>query len=170
MKASSRRRCRPFAEGEIGGEDDRAFSYRADEMEEEIAAARRERQVAELVDDEQREAAVVADPLAKSAVAFGLGERGDDVGERAEVDAAAGFDRLDAEGEAQMGLAGSGWTDQMEASARSMNCSPASARTRFLSSEGWKAKSKPARVLIAESLAIWTAILTRRFSRWSVLR
>ena len=51
------------------------------------------------------------------------------------------------------------------ASARSMNCSPASARMRFLSSEGWKAKSKPASVLIAESLAIWTAILTRRFSR-----
>src|SRR5271169_390775 len=45
------------------------------------------------------------------------------------------------------------WT----ASARSMNCSPASARMRFLSSEGWKAKSKPARVLIADSLAIWTA-------------
>ena len=36
---------------------------------------------------------------------------------------------------------------------------------RFLSSDGWKAKSKPARVLIADSLAIWTAILTRRFSR-----
>ena len=46
-----------------------------------------------------------------------------------------------------------------------MNCNPASARIRFLSSEGWKAKSKPARVLIADSLAIWTAILVQRFSR-----
>ena len=39
---------------------------------------------------------------------------GDDVGERAEVDAAAGFDRLDAEGEAEMRLAGSGRPYQME--------------------------------------------------------
>ena len=39
---------------------------------------------------------------------------GDDVGERAEVDAAAGFDRLHAEGEAQMGLSGSGRPDQMD--------------------------------------------------------
>ena len=71
------------------------------------------------------------DPLAKSAVTIGLGERGDNVGERAEVDAAAGFDRLDAEGEAQVAIR---WT----ASARSMNCSPASTRMRFRSSGGWK--------------------------------
>jgi hypothetical protein len=32
---------------------------------------------------------------------------------------------------------------------------------RFLTSDGWKAKSKPARVLIADSLAIWTAILPK---------
>jgi hypothetical protein len=31
----------------------------------------------------------------KSAVTLGLGERGDDVGERAEVDATGGFDRPD---------------------------------------------------------------------------
>lgn len=47
---------------------------------------------------------MVADPIAKSTVVFRLGERGDDVGERAEVDAAADFDRLDAEGEAQMSI------------------------------------------------------------------
>ena len=84
-----------------------------DELEEEIAAAGRDGEVADLVDDEQREAAVVADPLAKSAVAFGLGERGDDVGERAEVDAAAGFHRLDAERQAEMGLAGAGRDSDM---------------------------------------------------------
>jgi hypothetical protein len=90
------------------------FSYRAfDELEEEITAAGRDGEIADLVDDEQREAAVVADPLAKSAVAFGLGKCGDDVGERAEVDAAAGFDRLDAEGEAQMSLAGPGRDSDM---------------------------------------------------------
>ena len=105
----------PLGEAAVRGEDHRAlFVPGVDELEEEIAAAGRDREVADLVDDEQRKAAVVADPLAKGAVAFGLGERDDDVGERAEVDAAAGFDRLDAEGEAQMSLAGSGWTYEME--------------------------------------------------------
>ena len=50
-------------------------------------------------------------------------------------------------------------------SARSMNCNWASAMMRFLSSEGWNEKSKPASVLIAESRAIVRAILMRRFSR-----
>jgi RNA-directed DNA polymerase len=36
-------------------------------------------------------------------------------------------------------------------SARSMNCNSASAMMRFLSSEGWNEKSKPASVLIADS-------------------
>jgi hypothetical protein len=96
-------------------QDHRAlFVPGVDELEEEIAAAGRDWEVADLVDDEQRDAAVVADPPAKSAIAFGLGERGDDVGERTEVDAAAGFDRLDAEGETEMGLAGPGRAYEME--------------------------------------------------------
>ena len=91
-----------------------AFSYRAlTSWKKRFAAARRDGEVADLVDDEQREAAVVADPVAKSAVAFGLGERGDDVGERAEVDAAAGFDRLDAESQTEMSLPGSGRDSDM---------------------------------------------------------
>src|SRR5262245_46781824 len=46
-----------------------------------------------------------------------------------------------------------------------MKSSWARARTRLRSSEGWNEKSKPARVLIVESLAMRSAILTRRFSR-----
>ena len=46
-----------------------------------------------------------------------------------------------------------------------MNSSSASAMIRFLSSEGWKEKSKPASVLIVERRAIISAILMRRFSR-----
>ena len=54
-----------------------------------------------------------------------------------------------------MRLAGSGRAYEMHGfGAIWVNCSPASARIRLLSSEGWKAKSKPVRVLIAESLAI----------------
>ena len=36
---------------------------------------------------------------------------------------------------------------------------------RFLSSEGWKAKSKPASVLMVSSRPIFSAALTRRLSR-----
>ncbi len=105
----------PLGEASVWGEDHRAlFVPGVDELEEEIAAGGRDREVADLVDDEQREAAVVADLLAKSAIAFGLGERGDDVGERIEVDAAAGFDRLGAEDETEMGPAGSGRVYEME--------------------------------------------------------
>ena len=46
-----------------------------------------------------------------------------------------------------------------------MNLSSASAMMRFLSSEGWKEKSKPASVLMVESRAMTSAVLTRRFSR-----
>src|SRR6266516_1617546 len=46
-----------------------------------------------------------------------------------------------------------------------MKSSCARARMRFLSSEGWNEKSKPVRVLTVESLAILSAIFTRRFSR-----
>ena len=46
-----------------------------------------------------------------------------------------------------------------------MNLSSASARMRLLSSEGWKAKSKPASVLMAVSRANMSAALMRRFSR-----
>src|SRR5262249_26262593 len=46
-----------------------------------------------------------------------------------------------------------------------MKSSWARARTRLRSSEGWDEKAKPARGLIVESLAMRSAILTRRFSR-----
>ena len=36
---------------------------------------------------------------------------------------------------------------------------------RLRSSDGWKVKSKPASVLMVESLAILSAVFTRRFSR-----
>src|SRR4051794_10516558 len=58
-----------------------------DELEEEVAATRRDRQVADLVDHEERGAAQIADALSELAVVFGLGERGDDVGQGREVDA-----------------------------------------------------------------------------------
>ena len=61
-----------------------------------------------------REKRQKSDLLAQGSFAFRLRERGDDVSERTKVDAAAGFDGLDAEGQAEMRLACAGWTDQMD--------------------------------------------------------
>ena len=99
----------PFGEAAVGGEDHGAFFVAGvDELEEQIAAAGNDRQVADFIDDEQGELAEEPDLLAQRAVAFGLGERADEVGERAEVDAATGFDRFDAERQAQVALSGAG--------------------------------------------------------------
>ena len=64
-------------------------------MEEQIAATGNDRQVADLIDDEEGEAAEEPDLLAQGAL--GLGERADEITERGEVDAASGIDGLHAE-------------------------------------------------------------------------
>jgi hypothetical protein len=49
--------ARPFAEGEVGSDDDRgALVELADEVEEQLTARLREGQIAELVEDEEVEA------------------------------------------------------------------------------------------------------------------
>src|SRR5436305_228418 len=105
----------PLSEAAVGGEDHRAlFVAGVDELEEQIAAAGDDGQIADLVDDEQREAAEVSDPFAQGAFPFGFGERGDDIGERAEVDAATGLHRLDAERETEVGLSGPRRADKVD--------------------------------------------------------
>jgi len=48
---------RPFAEGEVGGDDDGgALVKPADQMEQQLAAGLRERQIAEFVEDDEVEA------------------------------------------------------------------------------------------------------------------
>ena len=99
----------PFGKAAIGGEDHGAlFVAGVDELEEQIAAAGNDRQVADFVDDEQCKSAEEPDLLAQGAFTFGLGERADEVGERGEVDAATGFDGFDAERQAEVALAGAG--------------------------------------------------------------
>src|SRR5512132_2723749 len=76
----------PFGEAAVGGEDHRPlFVAGIDQLEEQVAAAGDDRQVADLVDDEQRGAAEPADAFAQASLAFGPGQRGDDVGEAREV-------------------------------------------------------------------------------------
>lgn len=73
----------PFGEAAIGGEDHSAlFVACVDELEEEVSAARHDREIADLVDHKQGGAAQIPDPLAQLPFAFGFRQRSDDVGER----------------------------------------------------------------------------------------
>jgi hypothetical protein len=79
-----------------------------DELKDQIAATGNDRQVADLVDDQQLRPAQKPDPLAQAPLPLRLGERTDDVGQGGEVDRAAGLDRLDTERERQVRLAAAG--------------------------------------------------------------
>jgi hypothetical protein len=64
----------PFAEGEIGRDDDgRALIEAADEMEQQLAASLRKGQIAELVEnDEVQSGQIVGEPSLPAGAAFGL--------------------------------------------------------------------------------------------------
>jgi hypothetical protein len=99
----------PLGKAPVGGEDHRApFIASIDQLEEQTAAIGEDRQVADLIDDQECGAAEEANLVAQPALVLGLGERGDEVGKRDEVDAAAGPDRLDPEGNRKMALARAG--------------------------------------------------------------
>jgi hypothetical protein len=99
----------PLGKAPVGGEDHGApLVASVDQLEEQAAAIGDDRQVADLVDDQKRGTAEEADLVAQPALALGLGECGDEVGERDEVDAAPGLDRLDPEGDRKVALAGAG--------------------------------------------------------------
>src|SRR5262249_18789731 len=92
-------------------------------------------------------------------------EDADDIGQAGKVDAAARLHSFNTQCRCEMALAGSRRSRKWITSLRSMKSGWASARTRLRSSEGWNEKSNPASVLMVESLAVRSAILTRRFSR-----
>ena len=157
----------PFGKAAIGGEDHgAALVAGVDELEEQIAAAVNDRQVADFVDDQERGPAKEPDALAQSAFAFGLGESAEDVGQAC---------RSRRCGRPSLPRHRARWRDDF------CRCrvGPGSARPRCArrsragpapeydsrSSDGWKEKSKPASVLMVESLAIRSAVLMRRFSR-----
>lgn len=96
----------PFGKTPVRGEDHRSsFVPRIDQLEEQVAAAGCHRQVADLVNDEQRRPTEEAYALAQSAFSLGLGELGDEIGERDEVDELSGAHRLDGQRSGEMALA-----------------------------------------------------------------
>ena len=104
---------RPFAEGEVCGDDDRgALVEPAHQMEEQLPAGLGEGQVAELVEDDE----VAADELVCGAALAPGAEFGLEVVDQVDdVVAAAACALADAgarDGDGEMGLAGTGATDQ----------------------------------------------------------
>ena len=99
----------PFAEGEVGGDDDRgALVETADEVEEELPAGLREGQIAELVEDDEVEPVEVVREAARLAAA-GLGlEPVDQVDDIEEPATGAGPDERPGDADGQVRLAGSG--------------------------------------------------------------
>ena len=104
---------RPFAEGEVGGDDDRGLLVEpADQVEQELAAGLGEGQIAEFVEDDEVHAGEVVGHAALPAGAgFGL-EPVDQVDDVEEAAAGAIADTGPGDGDGQMRLAGSGAADQ----------------------------------------------------------
>ena len=97
-----------FGKASVGSQDHGpSFVARVDELEEQIAAAGDDRQISDLVNDQQARPAEEANAFLQPGFPFGTGERCDQVGQRAKVDALAGFDGLDPERRGQVALAGS---------------------------------------------------------------
>jgi hypothetical protein len=66
------------------------------------------RDVADLVDDQQRDPLQAGELVVEAAVALGVGEQRDPLGRRAEGDALAGEAGADPQGDREVGLAGAG--------------------------------------------------------------
>ena len=101
--------ARPFAEGEIGGDDDRgAFVEPADEMEQELAAGLGEGQIAEFIEDDEVHAGeVIGEPALPAVAGLGL-EPIDEIDNIVEPAASAGADAASRDGDGEMRLAGAG--------------------------------------------------------------
>lgn len=104
----------PFCKAAIGRQDHcSSLVAGVDELEEQIAAAGDDREIADLIDDQQTWPAEEADALLQPALAFGPGQRCNEIGQRAEVDALASFDGFDAERHGEMAFAGSRRPEKM---------------------------------------------------------
>ena len=104
---------RPFAEGEIGGDDDRsALVEAADEVEEQLAAGLGEWQVAEFVEnDEVLAGEIVGEPALPTIAALGL-EPVYEIDDIVEAAARSGSNAASRDGDRQMGFARAGSADQ----------------------------------------------------------
>ena len=96
----------PFRKAAVRGEDHRAlFIARIDQLEEQVAATGYDREVSDLIDDQERWPAVEPEPFAQGAFALCLRQSADQVGKRNERHAFARLDRLKPKRAGQMAFA-----------------------------------------------------------------
>src|SRR5215467_1478413 len=99
----------PAAEALVAGQDHRAALVPAtDELEEEVGAGAVDRQVADLIDNQQPGDGVELEPLVPTILADRARESGDHARGRGEEHAVAALDGLEPEPDRQMGLADPG--------------------------------------------------------------
>src|SRR5271165_6656795 len=105
--------ARPFAEGEVGGDDDRgALIETADEMEQQLPAGLGEGEIAEFVEDDEVEAReIIGEPSLAASARLSL-ELIDEIDGGEEAPARSGSDAASRDGDGQMRLAGAGSPDQ----------------------------------------------------------
>ncbi len=106
---------RPFAEGKIGGDDHRGTLVEpADGVEQQLPAGLGERQIAELVEDDEVQAGeIIGKPSLAAGPPLGL-EPVDQIDGVEEASARSGADTAPRDGDRQMRLAGAGPADQDE--------------------------------------------------------
>ena len=105
----------PVFKTPIGGKDGGALLVAGiDQLEEQVGAAGFDRQVADLIDDEQCDPVDVAQARLEGAGAFGLGERGNEFGQGREIDALMGLDGGDPQGDGQVAFADPGRAEQVD--------------------------------------------------------
>ena len=105
----------PFGKAAVRGQNHRtALVAGIYQLKEQVTTSGDDRQIADLIDDQQLGPAQKAQAFAQGALPLRLGERTDDVGQGGEVDLTAGFDRLDTKGQRQVGFAAAGLTEKMD--------------------------------------------------------
>jgi hypothetical protein len=107
--------ARPFAEGEIGGDDDGgALIKAADEVEEKLSTGLGEGQITEFVQhDEVHPGQVLGEPSLPSVASLGL-EAIDEIDDVVEAAAGAGSDAASGDGNGQMGFTCAGAANQYD--------------------------------------------------------
>lgn len=96
----------PFRKAAVRGEDHRPLLVaRIDQLEEQVASAGYDREVTDLIDDQERWSAVEPEPLAQGAFAFCFRQSADQVGKRDERHALARLDRLEPKRAGQVAFA-----------------------------------------------------------------
>jgi hypothetical protein len=103
----------PISEGEVGGDQQRGVLVElADQVEQQLAAGLAERQIAELVDDDEIVAQQVLGQASAAAGGFLLLELVDQIDEVEEAAPSPGADDGRGDADAQVGFAGAGAADE----------------------------------------------------------